>query len=185
VSILAISGSLPAGSSNRAVLGALQARAERRAHDRSDRDVVVIHPSLDALPYFNPDLDGEPVDPAVAALRRALAAADGVVFASPEYAHSLPGVLKNALDWIVGSGELYAKPVVVLCASPRPTGGELGRAALVQTLEAQGARVLLSATVPVLRRNDRAAELTNDATNEILDRTLDLLTARAADPSRS
>ncbi len=102
---------------------------------------------LPGLPYFNPELDVDPAPASVAELRTGVGAADGVLIASPEYAHEMPGVLKNALDWLVNSGELYGKPVAVLCASPAPERGSYVREALGRTFEAQGARVVFSATV--------------------------------------
>jgi NAD(P)H-dependent FMN reductase len=118
--------------------------------------------SVGDIAPFNPDLDRDGTTPAaVSELRAQVAAADGVLIASPEYAHSLPGVLKNALDWLVGTGELYEKPVAVLCASPRPTGGTYGREALERTLKAQGAVVVVSATVGVVAADKGADELTD------------------------
>src|SRR5215510_1063207 len=111
--ILAISGSLRADSSNAALLRAAAACApdgmEFRFYDRQ----------LGGLPHFNPDLDGEGAvaPPAVAELRALLGAADGVLICTPEYAHGIPGALKNALDWIVSSGELERKPVALIVAS--------------------------------------------------------------------
>ena len=90
-----------------------------------------------------PMLEAPDADPApVADFRAAIAAADAVLIATPEYGHSLPGVLKNALDWLVGSGELCAKHVAVISASPTPTGGLRAIGALVQTLLAQQADVV-------------------------------------------
>src|SRR4029453_6006873 len=73
----------------------------------------IFYEQLGLLPHFNPDLDGEGATPppAVADLRRLLAEADGVVISPPEYAPGVPGSLKNALDWIVSSGELTDKPL--------------------------------------------------------------------------
>ncbi len=134
VKILAISGSLQAASSNAALLDAAVAVAPAGTE-------VVRSVSPGDLPHFNPDLeaDGAPAPAAVAELRRQLEQADGVLIATPEYAHSLPGSLKNALDWMVGSGHLYAKPVAIVAGSPREDGAGRGRAALEQTLRAQGA----------------------------------------------
>ena len=87
----------------------------------------------------------------MAELRAPLAAADGVLIASPEYAHEMPGTLKNALDWVVGSGELYEKPVVIVCVSPRPDGGMNVKEALARTLGAQGSDVIASMTVQVVK----------------------------------
>jgi len=117
--------------------------------------------SIGDIPHFNPDLerDDRPPPAAVSTLRAQIGSADGVLIASPEYAHSLPGVLKNALDWIVGSGELYDKPVAILCASPRPDGCVHGRGAIEQTLRAQGAVIVVSTTVGVVAEDKSADEL--------------------------
>jgi NAD(P)H-dependent FMN reductase len=72
---------------------------------------TVLYEGLSDLPAFNPDGDGERPHAAVADLRQQLAASDAVLFCTPEYAGTLPGSLKNLLDWTVGSGELYGKPV--------------------------------------------------------------------------
>src|SRR5262249_57120733 len=77
---------------------------------------------------------------AIAELRALLAAADGVLVSSPEYAHGVPGALKNALDWIVSSGELEGKPVVLIVASP--SGGRWAQASLTPTLAGPGARLV-------------------------------------------
>lgn len=151
--ILAVSGSLQARSSNAALL--------RAAHRITPPSVELVDSvSVGDIAPFNPDLDRDGETPAtVAELRAQVKAADGVLIASPEYAHSLSGVLKNALDWLVGTGELYEKPVAVLCASPRPTGGVYGREALERTLKAQGAIVVASATVGVVAADKEAEEL--------------------------
>ena len=91
--IIAISGSLRARSSNLALLRAAAALAPEEIE-------VAIYEGLGALPHFNPDDDEEGATPPapVAALRALLADADGIVISTPEYAHGLPGSLKNALD---------------------------------------------------------------------------------------
>jgi NAD(P)H-dependent FMN reductase len=101
-SILLISGSLRAGSTNTA---ALQAVASSPDFD------ALVYDGLADLPALDPDLDRDPLPPSVAALRASLGEADAVLFCTPEYAGSLPGALKNLLDWGVGGGELYGKPV--------------------------------------------------------------------------
>lgn len=106
VKILLVSGSLRAGSVNTAVL--------RTAASLADGDVrATLYEGLGELPHFNPDDDpeGGPVHPAVADLRRRLADADAVLLCTPEYAGALPGSFKNLLDWTVGGGETYGKPV--------------------------------------------------------------------------
>ena len=174
VRILAVSGSLQARSSNRALL-----RTARRVAPAGVELVDSI--SVGDIPPFNPDVERDGPAPAVvSAWRRQVAAAEGgVLFASPEYAHSLPGSLKNALDWLVGSGELYGRRVAVLCGSPRPGGGAKGRAALEQTLRAQGAVVVVSATVGVVAADRLAEELWDPAAVEAVLAALGALTARS------
>ena len=114
--ILAISGSLRKDSYNTALRDAAIALAP-------DDIQIIPAPSIGSLPFFNPDLDdaGKPI-PSVEAWRKAIREAEGVMIFTPEYAHDIPGVLKNAFDWIVGSGELVDKPVAVVTASTTHLG---------------------------------------------------------------
>jgi len=92
--ILAISGSLRAASTNTTLLKAAAALAPE--------DVMFnLYDGLGDLPHFNPDLDEDPPHATVAEFRFQLGKSAGVIFSSPEYAHGVPGVLKNALDWVV------------------------------------------------------------------------------------
>ena len=174
VRVLAVSGSLQARSSNRALL-----QTAHRVAPAGVEDVDSI--SVGDIPPFNHDVERDGPAPAVVvAWREQVAAADGgVLIASPEYAHSLPGSLKNALDWLVGSGDLYGRRVAVLCGSPRPGGGTQGRAALEQTLRAQGAMVVTSATVAVVAADKGADELRDPAAVEAVVTALDALTVRS------
>ncbi len=106
--LLAISGSLRATSSNAALVRAVARLAED----------VTIYGDLGALPHFSPDLDGDSPPASVLALRAAIGAADALVIATPEYAHGMPGSLKNALDWLVSAAEPIDKPVLLISASP-------------------------------------------------------------------
>src|SRR5512136_978771 len=137
--ILAISGSLRAGSSNTALLHAAAALAPRSFE-------VSVYSGLATLPHFNPDLDNEAVPSAVVDFRSQLRACDGVLISSPEYAHGVPGVLKNALDWVVASGELYGKPVALINASPRST---YAQASLKDTLTVMTASLIPEASITV------------------------------------
>jgi chromate reductase, NAD(P)H dehydrogenase (quinone) len=103
------------------------------------------------LPHFSPDLDGEgaTAPAAVAELRDWIAGSDGVLIVCPEYAHGVPGVFKNALDWVVSSGELGGKPTAVLTASP--SGAGFARAALLPTLQVMEARIVLDESVRFAR----------------------------------
>ncbi|MDQ2826677.1 MAG: NAD(P)H-dependent oxidoreductase, partial [Actinomycetota bacterium] len=174
--IVAIAGSLQARSSNAALL--------RTAHRVASAGVEVVDAvSVGDVPPFNPDIERDGPPPAVVnALRAQIGSADGVLIASPEYAHSLPGVLKNALDWIVGSGELYGKAVAILCASPRPDGGAQGRGAIAQTLAAQGSTIVISATVGVSAGDRGADELRDPAAVDAVTAALAALTGSAQAP---
>jgi chromate reductase, NAD(P)H dehydrogenase (quinone) len=103
VTILLISGSTRQGSGNTAALRTVQAVAP-------DGVTAELYDGLTALPAFSPDEDERPPGPA-ADLRARIAAADALLFCTPEYAGTLPGSLKNLLDWTVGGGEIYGKPV--------------------------------------------------------------------------
>jgi NAD(P)H-dependent FMN reductase len=119
VRILLISGSLRAGSTNTALLRTAQALAPEGVE-------AALYEGAAKLPHFSPDLDGEgaPLHPAVAALREAVAAADALLLSTPEYAGALPGAFKNVLEWTVGDGGTYRKPVAwINAAGPAaPTG---------------------------------------------------------------
>jgi chromate reductase, NAD(P)H dehydrogenase (quinone) len=139
VRVLAISGSLRRASSNSTLIAAV-ARLAPWTVD------VSIYRELEALPPFNPDLDGDVVPAAVSRFRRALHACDAVLISSPEYAHGVPGVLKNALDWVVGSGELVDKPIALINASGRATHAW---ASLAETLAVMSANVIAAASITV------------------------------------
>jgi chromate reductase len=138
VKVLAVSGSLRRGSSNTALVEA----ATRLARPIAD---VAFYRELADLPPFVPDFDPEP--PAIVTRwRQLLQECDAVLISSPEYAHGVPGVLKNALDWIVGSGELVDKPIALFNASPRAT---YAWASLVETLTVMSARVVRDASITI------------------------------------
>jgi NAD(P)H-dependent FMN reductase len=143
--VVALSGSLRAGSSNAALLRAAIACAPAALAIRFDEQAIA------TLPHFNPDLDIDPPPAAVGAFRAQLAAAEGVIVCSPEYAHGVPGALKDALDWIVSSGELMEKPILLLNASP--AGGTYAQASLAETLTVMSAAVLPASLIaPFLRK---------------------------------
>jgi len=142
--ILGISGSLQERSSNRALLAAARDLA-------GDGVEVDEYRGIESLPHFNPDLDRDGAPANVVEFRSLVRTADGVLIASPEYAFGVPGALKDALDWLVGSGDLYEKPVAVLSAAPSAERGSNARADLERTLRGQGARVIASSTIVVPR----------------------------------
>ncbi|MGE0115433.1 MAG: NADPH-dependent FMN reductase [Steroidobacteraceae bacterium] len=138
IKLLAISGSLRAASLNTMLLRALTRVAPE---DIS----VVIYAGMADLPLFNPDLETDDPLP-VADFRNRVIQADGVIIASPEYAHGIPGVMKNALDWVVGSEAFVNKPVMLLNASPRAT---LAQAALHEVLNVMSACIVEEACIAV------------------------------------
>jgi NAD(P)H-dependent FMN reductase len=137
VHVLGISGSLRSASSNSALVRA----AVRLAPVGVE---VSIYGELADIPPFNPDLDTDAVPAAVSRLRTALQASDAILISSPEYAHGVSGVMKNALDWLVGSGELIDKPIALINASARAT---LAHASLCETLTTMSAHLVQDASI--------------------------------------
>ncbi len=133
--ILAINGSLQARSSNLALLEAAQASAPPGVE-------IVLFDGLRALPHFNPDLEINETLAVVDAWRSAIAESDALLIAAPEYGFSLPGVIKNAIEWVIGSGELEQKLVGVTSSVNHPERGRLGLAALRGALGAVSAKVI-------------------------------------------
>lgn len=140
VKILAISGSLKEKSSNSWLLKVLR---------DGDPDSVVLEAGIGGLPFFSPDRDGGEGPGPVADFRSRVRSCDGLVFCTPEYAFAMPGVLKNALDWLVSSGDLYRKPTLALSASPSVEGGRKALDNLLLVLEAQGANILRESSRPI------------------------------------
>jgi len=147
--ILGVPGCLRARSSNRELLEAARTAAPAGVE-------IVLFDGLGELPFFNPDLEDAPT-PAVLVWREAIAASDALLVATPEYGHSLPGVLKNAIDWVIGTGELERKVVAITASVPHPERGRKGLAALKQTLAA--VRAVLVGGEPIARGSGDAEAL--------------------------
>lgn len=149
--ILAISGSLRAGSINSAALEAAHLLAPAGTS-------VVLYRGVGRLPHFNPDCDGADPPAAVRELRAEIGAADGLLIACPEYAHGVPGALKNALDWLVSGEEFPGKPVALINTAPRAS---IAQAALREILATMSARLVPEAwvTLPLGGRTMTAAEI--------------------------
>ncbi len=109
--ILGLSGSLRAASLNTRLLLATKRLAPTHI-------AFEVFDGLGSLPIFNPDLEDQAPEP-VQAFQAALSKADAVLIASPEYAHGVTGVIKNALDWVVASAEFSRKPTAVLNTAAR------------------------------------------------------------------
>jgi NAD(P)H-dependent FMN reductase len=168
VRVLAISGSLRARSVNTSLLEAMQLLSPRGV-------VIDLYRSMANLPAFNPDDDRPDVAPPPAArdLRARVAEADALVISSPEYAHGIPGALKNLLDWLVGSVEFPGKPAMLVNASERSL---FAQAQLAEVLRTMSARVVprQAVLVPVTSRE-------MDATGIAADRRLAVRLVEAMD----
>ena len=135
--ILAISGSLRADSTNTALLRALREEAPAGIE-------IALYDGLKAIPAYDGDDDVVPGPAPVEALRELVREADAVFFATPEYNSSVPGALKNALDWAsrpLATNAFRNKPVAVVSASAGAFGGVWAAAELRKVLSTMGARV--------------------------------------------
>lgn len=136
--LLLVSGSPHPQSANSKLLlgiGKLQERATETAE------------YLAELPVFQPGLDKAPWPASVLRWRSDVARAEAVVISTPAYLHNLPGVLKNALDWLASSGEFTSKPTLVFTFTPAPPRGDRARQSLLWSLEALDARVVAEGPV--------------------------------------
>lgn len=124
--VVAISGSTRQNSINHCLIKAI---ADLSATSLD----ITIFDGIANLPQFNPDNDEDNVAKEVADFRQQLNNADGVIICTPEYAHGVPGTLKNAIDWTISSSSFPQKPTMLITAS---TGGNYGHKALMETLKA-------------------------------------------------
>jgi chromate reductase len=168
--LLAISGSLRARSTNTEVLlaAALVAPPSIR---------VTLFVGLERLPHFNPDLDADGVVPPtpVQDFRSQVDAADGLLICSPEYAHGVPGALKNALDWLVSGPEILYQPIGLLNASPR---SRHARDSLAETLRTMSTVLVAEASLDLPlagRRLDAAAIAAEPVLAQLLRDSLEAL----------
>lgn len=172
--ILAIPGSLRRASLNRAALEAARELAP-------DGVTIEIHGLADIPPY-NEDLRAEGLPPPVVALRERIAAADALLIATPEYNYSLPGVLKNAIDWASRPPEqpFDGKPVAILGASPGRTGTARAQYHLRQCFVFLNAHLLNKPEVMIAGANqliDGDGRLTDESAREHIAKQLDALAA--------
>jgi chromate reductase, NAD(P)H dehydrogenase (quinone) len=178
VRILAIPGSLRRESLNRRLLRAAQALAPPAVE-------LELWEGLKALPPFDQDEEPNP-GPAVSAMREAIAEADAVLIATPQYNASLPGQLKNALDWASRPYEtnvLRGKPVAVIGASPSPSGAARAQAEARTVLAAIGAEVLdCELAVPrAFAEFDAKGRLLSETKRDKLTEILEQLASTTAD----
>jgi chromate reductase, NAD(P)H dehydrogenase (quinone) len=163
--ILGIPGSLRENSSSHAVLKAVSNMVPEGVSFEVCNDIGM-------LPLFNDPTDTPEV---VIDFRKKISAADAVLICTPEYAFGVPGALKNALDWTVGTGEFYEKPLALITASSH---GEKGHAAMLWILTAISAKISPEATLLisfVRSKIDAEGKIKDPDTNKQLQTVLDAL----------
>ena len=167
IKILAIAGSLRKNASSAHIVKAVASMAP--AHVEFN-----IYERLGDLPHFD---DSDDAPEPVIDFRQQVAGADGVFICTPEYAFGVPGVLKNALDWTVGSGEFDRKPVAFISAA---TGGDKAYASLFLTLTALSTNITKEATLLISfvrsKLNDKG-EISDAVTYDAVKGILDVLIA--------
>lgn len=152
--ILAMSGSTRQNSTNHRLIKAIAEISKDVFELQSYNDISL-------LPHFSPDNDNEHVDKEVIYFRQLLNEADGIIICTPEYAHGVPGTLKNAIDWTVSTNEFYHKPTMLITAS---TDGKKGHEALFETL-----RVIEAKNIDTLQLIIPFASTKIDTDNRIID----------------
>jgi chromate reductase len=177
--ILAISGSLRRDSYNTALL--------REAAELAPAGVELeLYEGLELLPPYNEDVDGHRPPAEGARLREAIQAADGLLIATPEYNGSIPGQLKNAVDWAsrpARSGAIWGKPVAVVGATTGSYGAVWAQADLRRSLGIAGARVL-EVELPVAKAHERFDDQGRLEDDELRERLAEIVRelAAAAEP---
>jgi chromate reductase len=149
--VIAIVGSLRQVSTNKTLLKAAALLAPEGME-------ITLYDGIGQLPHFNPDLE---YPDSVKAFQNQIKTADGLIISSPEYAHGVPGTLKNALDWLVGSSEMVGKPVALLSASTRT---QIAQESLVEILKTMSAHVVSEASVgfDLLGQNKTETDIAQD-----------------------
>jgi len=179
--VLGITGSLRGDSHNSALL--------RAAAERLPAGVELVpYERLADIPPYNEDVEVRAVPESVHELREAIRAADAVLIATPEYNHSIPGQLKNALDWVsrpAGESSLNGTPAAVIGASTGMFGAVWAQAELRKVLGALGGRVV-EAELPIahaaeLRHGDRL-ELPPEQTEQLEEILSELVAAAEREP---
>jgi chromate reductase len=181
VRITGIAGSLRRESCNRKLLHAA-------AHEMPHGAELTVWDGLGAVPPFSEDLEAAPAPAGVTDLRQVIAEADGLLFATPEYNGSVPGQLKNAIDWASRpprGGVLQGKPAAVISASPTPYGAAWAHTDLRKILKIAGADICDSGlAVPRIPGQLTPGGLLADpAMNRGLTQVIADLRARAAAPA--
>jgi chromate reductase, NAD(P)H dehydrogenase (quinone) len=164
--VVAFAGSLRRRSFNRALIEA--------ARELAPPGMPIEPIEIGGLPFYNADVEAEGDPPTVAEFKAAIAAADGILIATPEYNNGIPGVLTNAVDWgsrLPGRSPLAGKPVALMGASPSQVGTARAQLYLRQVLGHTQARVLPPPELLVAQahqRFDAELRLTDEVTRRVL-----------------
>ena len=149
-----MSGSLRRLSTNSALLGAAKLLAP------SDLEIQ-IWDGMASLPHFNPDFEGSIVPPNVIEFRQRAGRCDAIIIACPEYARGIPGSLKNALDWLVGSESFFDRKIALFNASPRASAAQNALRLVLATMAATVVEEACIA-VPLISKSLTPQEIAND-----------------------
>jgi chromate reductase len=157
IKAIAICGSTRQNSTNHSLIKAII--------DLSSANLdIIVFDGIANLPQFNPDNDGDHVADEVSKFREQLNNAEGIIICTPEYAHGVPGTLKNAIDWTISSSSFPNKPTMLITAS---TDGSYGHKALIETLKAIEAKNInnLQMVIPFIKTKINADNrITDDKT---------------------
>lgn len=173
IKILGFAGSLRKGSYNKALL--------RSAKELAPDDMAIEFFDLDGIPLYNADIEADGVPGRVMEFKQAIRNADGLLIATPEYNHGVPGVTKNAIDWASrppGNAPLNEKPVGILGASPGITGTARGQSQLRQAFEFTNSYCMPRPEILVYQAHEKFDEngkLTHERTLEFLGKYLEAL----------
>jgi chromate reductase, NAD(P)H dehydrogenase (quinone) len=142
MNLLGISGSVRTGSYNLALLKAMQEHQPKGT-------ILSIYDQIKNIPIFDPELDETETPDSVASLISMMRKSDGLIISTPEYAHGVPGALKNTLDWLVSSDALILKPIVVTSVSTSGLGGVRSHSPLILILSAMNTNVVVEGSMNV------------------------------------
>ncbi len=172
IEILAFAGSLRKGSYNKAVL--------RAAKELGPESLSIRIFDLKGIPLYNADVEAQDDPDRVAEFKDAIGEADGLLIATPEYNHGVPGVTKNAIDWAsrpAKNAPLNEKPVGILGASPGITGSARGQSQLRQAFEFTNSYCMPQPEILVYRAHQKIDDgnLTDEVTHKFLSEYLEAL----------
>ncbi|HEY1037038.1 MAG TPA: NADPH-dependent FMN reductase [Candidatus Paceibacterota bacterium] len=176
--IVAIAGSLRKGSYNSSLISAAQKIGSSLSSKGAEHDLAIEILDISSLPLFDQDVEAAGFPEAAQAMKDKIAAADGVIIATPEYNRSVPGVLKNAIDWMsrpYGQNSFAGKPTLVMGASMGPIATAVAQSHLKQIMLYLDAKVIGQPEIYVgtaHEKFDASGELIDESTTSHLEGAL-------------